>query len=349
MCGILYVKRLDNKPAAKILSRRYRKQRGRGSEGFGFISIKQSGRATAPQRFMYEHEALSALKDNRHQHVLMHHRFPTSTPNVPESTHPLLIAHAELQYDYFVLHNGTISNDVELKTAHEKLGYKYHTELYTKYTATSGKTYHDPVMWNDSEALAIELARTIEGKQNSVLARGNIAYIVLQVEKTTHQALALYYGTNGGNPLTIQRTKEFLCIASEGGTAVNDDICYRLNLKTLETVEIPSVKMQTVTVAHKTRYSYTTPYPYSDHEYSGYSGYWPDPIKGKKDEGQALQNVEEELQDMEEEIIGASADIELAIEQGDTELERECKEDLKDFTGRKNALMREYERLALAA
>lgn len=243
MCGIVYVKRFDNKPAAKQALKRYTKQKSRGEDGYAYVAVKQSGNVSKVSRFQFEHEMKESLEHTQYNNVLLHHRFPTSTPNVPEATHPIVVKHQELEHDYYVVHNGVIHNEDDLKDKHEKLGYKYTTEIMQSYKASaSGKVYTGRAAFNDSEAFAIELARAIEGKQPLVRAQGAIAYIALQTTKQG-AAVALYYGTNGKNPLTITEHKDFLVIASEGGKAIDAHKHYRYDLISRETTYYPAIKL----------------------------------------------------------------------------------------------------------
>lgn len=230
MCGIVYNWRTDGRPAAKQTLKRYNAQKDRGDDGFGFIAISSTGKIDAYKRYQSESEARAGLSPLPHSHVLFHHRFPTSTINIAESAHPIEVRHDELKHAYYVVHNGVISNPQELRTRHLALGYRYQTEIETKYHASSGQVYSGATVFNDSEALAIELARTIEGKQPRVEARGSIAYVVLEVNRA-NRLVATYYGTNGGNPLTVSRANGLL-VASEGGKAIPPDTCYRVDAKT---------------------------------------------------------------------------------------------------------------------
>ncbi len=213
MCGIVYMH--SDKAVSKRLYKRYQKQSTRGNEGYGFVAFTDK-KVKVYERFQTETEVHAALKQNNDTHVLFHHRFPTSTENVVEAAHPIKVQHDELQYTYYVVHNGVISNPKTLKTAHEKLGYNYETELRTQYVTKNGTVYSGGTAFNDSEALAIELCRNIE-KGTKIEAEGSAAFIVLQVSKNGKKAHKLYYGTNGGNPLTVDRNGKKLCIASEGG------------------------------------------------------------------------------------------------------------------------------------
>lgn len=326
MCGIVYVQRKDNKPAVKQALKRYKAQKGRGSEGFGYVAIKQSGRVTELNRFAFEHELETKLNTTKHQHLLVHHRFPTSTPNVPESAHPIKVSHEELQYDYIVTHNGVISNDEALKEAHEKLGYKYNTLLFLSYTTCKGQEYSAGVQWNDSESLAIELARNIEGLTDKVAALGTIAYIVLQVEKQTQRAVALYYGTNGGNELTRQDAKEYIVIASEGGEAINDNICYRMSLPDNTLTEYTQVQMQPA-FQSKAPNSLgfnlglgRSDYDRNDTNYSSeYTYFKQGKSTRKKEEDKSIVELEEEIASIDDELIGLTGDIAFATQEGDME------------------------------
>lgn len=267
MCGIVCVMRKDGKPAHKQVLKRYSKQEERGSDGFGYIALDNRNVVVEYKRYQYEKEVRNALTKSNSSYVLFHHRFPTSTINLPESAHPIRVRHKELTKTYYVVHNGVISNPKELRVAHEKLGYKYTTEVQSVYRTKKGKEYYGEAEFNDSEALAIELARTLEGLQPRVNAIGSIAYIVLEVDKSKN-AVALYYGTNGGNPLTVEDTSMGICIASEGGRAILANTCYRLDLTTKDT-SVVLLPMQT--------YSVLKSYYNSGIDYTGYqSGMYDD-------------------------------------------------------------------------
>lgn len=229
MCGIIYMH--SDVPVSQRVLERYRAQRNRGYEGFGFVAFtKRNIKRYA--RFQTEEGIKKALRETDATNILFHHRFPTSTENVAETAHPIKVSHKELEYDYYVTHNGIISNPLKLKVDHEKLGYKYTTELQTQYVTMNGTVYTGGVNFNDTESLAIELARNIE-LGTPVMATGSASFIVLRVAKDGKRVHSVIYGTNGGNPLTITRGKGgLLCIASQGGAVpVKSMVMYELDLK----------------------------------------------------------------------------------------------------------------------
>lgn len=226
--------------------KRYRAQKSRGSDGYGYIALDAESNLTEYHRSMDESEVNAAIMEQKASHILFHHRYPTSTTNLPEAAHPIEVRHDELEHTYFIVHNGVIGNPDTLKFEHEALGYQYNTVISTEYRAKSGQVYYGDEEYNDSEALAIELARTIEGLQPRVRAEGTIATMVLQMDKAGTKALALYYGTNGGNPLTITNDASGLMIASEGGKAIpaNKMFCTNFASGTTEIVKVPLVKYE---------------------------------------------------------------------------------------------------------
>lgn len=240
------------KPAQDKILERYKKQSHRGTEGFGYVALDKSGNLQEYKRTQTETGIKKALKESDSEHILFHHRYPTSTVNVPEGAHPILVRNKELKNTYYVVHNGVISNPDVLRDEHLTQGYKYTTEIVSQYRTAKGRTYDGGVAFNDSEALAIELARTIEGLQPEVRAKGSIATIVFQMNKAGTKCLAVFYGTNGGNPLTITDTKDAFCIASEGGKAVPANKMYCIDQVTGET--------STVYVPMPEHYSYTAGY-----------------------------------------------------------------------------------------
>lgn len=344
MCGIVYVKRLDRVTAPTQVLKRYSKQAHRGTEGFGYIGRKQDGTVSLLQRTQFEHEIRSKLKASTLTEILFHHRYPTSTPNVPESAHPLFVGHKELQYSYYVTHNGVITNDETLKDMHETLGYTYTTEVKTQYRTKKGHVYTSGVEFNDSEAFAIELARTIEGLQPECMAEGAIAYVAYQVEKVSGKVVAVYFGTNGGNPLTLQWTKEFIAIASEGGKRIEDNKGFRLDAVTNETAIVP-VKLQPF--ATRTTMGYNTTLGMYD-SYNTRQTHWPDydtssHTKGyKEDDKLSVVELEEAIAELDDDIIGANGDIEYAINTGDDPESYE--QDMQNLLTRRNKLQSIYER-----
>lgn len=234
MCGIVYSH--GKHRASKTIIRRYLKQRARGYEGYGYVSFTD-GKVNTYERYQTETEMKRELKKNTDTHILFHHRYPTSTENIPEAAHPIVVKHDELRHTYYVVHNGVITNSEELKLDHNTLGYKYTTEIRTEYRTINGNVYSGGASFNDSEALAIELARNIE-KGTRINAEGSIAFMVLQCEGK--KVKALYYGTNGGNPLTIDEHGNTLTIASEDGQAkVKDMLMHRYDYATGKTTTTP--------------------------------------------------------------------------------------------------------------
>lgn len=263
MCGIVYVQRKDGKPARKQVLKRYEKQKARGNEGFGFVALSDTHDVEAYKRHQTETGVRKTLEKTDSSHILFHHRYPTSTINVPESAHPIFISHKELKHSYYVVHNGVISNPGLLKKEHEKLGYVYSTEIETQYATKKGVIFSGGSEFNDSEALAIDFARTVEGLQPSVEATGSIALIAIQTNKAGTVSKALYYGTNGGNPLNIDKGPHGTCIASQGGTPVVSGVMFRQDFKT-DTTE----RVHCPLPAYRTAYDYE-PYKYTATEYSG--------------------------------------------------------------------------------
>jgi hypothetical protein len=124
-----------------------------------------------------------------------------------------------------------ISNDDELKKKHEELGFSYTTkciEFVSKYYKNDPKT-----KWNDSEAIAIELALFIEGKIKYIRTDNAAAFIVLQVNKKTNIAKRCFFGRNGfSSALNISKTKGILLISSEGkGEEVKENKLFSFNVR----------------------------------------------------------------------------------------------------------------------
>jgi glucosamine 6-phosphate synthetase-like amidotransferase/phosphosugar isomerase protein len=129
MCGIIGGISKKNRRIGKKLLEKYEIQKSRGREGFGYCALDNG--LVRVERFEQEDLFKSKMKHEQSPFVIAHHRFPTSTINVVECTHPIHVSHEELDYDYYVVHNGVLRNEDELKKKHEGYStpYKYTTEL----------------------------------------------------------------------------------------------------------------------------------------------------------------------------------------------------------------------------
>jgi glucosamine 6-phosphate synthetase-like amidotransferase/phosphosugar isomerase protein len=166
--------------------------------------------------------------------MLMHHRYPTSTDNRMEQTHPMDIEDGSLKFKYLVVHNGVVTNDLLLKTDHEALGFVY-------------KTVQTDKRFNDSECVGIEVARFIEGQTDKVGIQGSCAFIALQIDKKTNVVEKLFFGRNT-NPLKMAKTRSKLFLSSEGKG--DDIIAYKLYSCKLDAeMKLESKAMPFATVA----------------------------------------------------------------------------------------------------
>lgn len=214
MCGIVSViKKIDDGvPTAPVIMSMFEKQKTRGSQGLGYVSFDEKLGAYVRRQTVTEIE--KAIEKNDKRSILFHHRFPTSTGNYSDSAHPIKVSHEELLFDYYVVHNGIISNDSVMREKHIALGYDYNTKVVTK---TETKNYvYTTEQYNDSEAFAIDISRFIEGRSEEIESSGSIAFIALQVDKETQDIRRVYFGRNLGNPLTIKYTDGSLVLRSVG-------------------------------------------------------------------------------------------------------------------------------------
>ena len=250
MCGIIaaFKTTKTKTPVNTSIIDQYQNQYSRGEEGFGIIRIdpKQNieiDRACEPSKFLID---LYLKPSNM---IIIHHRHPTSTHNKLDQTHPLTISHKSLKHDYQIIHNGIISNDDELHKKHLKLNFKYKTE-YIDYT------YYHPegiTKWNDSEALAIELALFIEKQTNIIDTKNNAAFIILQIDKKTKKAKQVFFGKNDStSALNMYKLKQQLFLSSEGkGKAIKENILYSFKINNqsikLKQTKIPFQKTIPIT------------------------------------------------------------------------------------------------------
>lgn len=260
MCGIITVYRKDKKNASKMVSKRYYKQKSRGSEGFGFLAVDSNHKIAELVRSEGEKKIIDALSKNESPVILFHHRRPTSTPNLEDATHPIKVSHESLEYDYYVVHNGIISNDDELKKGHDDLGFKYTTLIQKKYITSQNEYTYE--MYNDSEALAIELAQCIDGKKDTVDAIGSIAFVVFQVSKEDQKLENIYFGRNLSNPLKMHNKGEFFVLSSEGeGESIDHNKLYRYSIAEQKCFE------RELTFKTYTSHYVGTGYSYRDYHY----------------------------------------------------------------------------------
>lgn len=216
MCGIVYVKRKDGKSAVKSVKKRYKKQKLRGHEGFGYVAIKND-KVVSYQRAPTEHEIMLKLEKEDAPEILFHHRFPTSTPNMEEQAHPLFVSHELLSNQYYVAHNGVIRNSASRKIAHEKLGLVYRTELLPLWRTQTDKLYKattEKVIFNDSEALAIDVALALEKKIKDIETEGSAAAIVLQIKDG--KVIDRIFFRNTLNPLMYEDNNSMTTLTSSG-------------------------------------------------------------------------------------------------------------------------------------
>ena len=263
MCGILYVKREDGIPACGIVKKRYFKQKDRGSEGFGYVAIV-GGYVTAVERSESEKNILESLASEKSTEIIFHHRFPTSTPNFAEMAHPIVVDNPILKSRYYIVHNGVITNDTEMRTEHIKMGFRYTTDMQeTTGYSIGGKNYITEAedKFNDSESFAIDIAMFFDGKKNVLDSVGSIAFICVETNKR-NKVKYIHYGHNGGNPLNKESGGGFSVLKSATGEKTPDNVIYSIDYETGITTET-SVPIGDY---------YTKPSGYSGSSY-GYSAY----------------------------------------------------------------------------
>lgn len=241
MCGIVTIIGRDGTDAREAAIRRYRAQDRRGREGFGFVAVR-GGRVVGYERAETEAEIMAALGKVPCDTILFHHRFPTSTPNLSECAHPIRVSHDDLRHDYYLIHNGVIW-DEESKRLHDRHvseGWRYSTQI-DFVGRVGGREIPINSKWNDSEALAIELARDIDKGGDGVDIEGSVAFAMLQADKEGN-VVSIFWGTNGQNPLKVGESGGVIAaVCSEGGEEADKDVLFRLDYATGELDETPYV------------------------------------------------------------------------------------------------------------
>lgn len=265
MCGLVGIFSKKNKHAGRMVIDKYNNQKNRGQSGFGYVAI-DDGHIVSVKRAKEEKEMLSLLNKEEARFILFHHRQPTSTSNTLGTTHPIFIQNKELQYDYYVAHNGIINNHLLLKKRHEELGYKYTTEhtLDTIVRYSDGRVEHSEagqvVKSNDSEALAIEFARHIEGLSPRIGAVGSVALWAVQVEKGGTKVVSVFFGKNYGRPLKEIDNKKCWGFSSVTGKDLPEMILHKLKMDTWSIEETDfKICEDKPPVGFKTQTTYTAP------------------------------------------------------------------------------------------
>ena len=244
----------------------YQDQCNRGTKGFGIIRIAENGkieldRATEEIKFLLDLYLKPAKM------IIAHHRQPTSSDNKLNQTHPIFISNKILNFDYYFIHNGIISNDIKLKAKHYEMGFKYSTE-YQKEGYYNGSP--TTTKFNDSEALGVEVALFIENKQTYVETTNTAAFMALQVNKKTQRAEKVFFGRSGTSScLNLSKLKGNIKISSEGeGEEVIPDTLWSFDPKdpkmklTSRGMEFKEIKDETTPeVTHYGRHIHQNPLP----------------------------------------------------------------------------------------
>lgn len=205
---------------------------------------------------------LKRSKGSNHE-VLFHHRFSTSTADVPNACHPFSTKEF-FKNNYVGVHNGVISNDNQLEREQKELGIEYISRQ------KNGQ-------FNDSEALIYDIAQVLEGQKDELTARGSIAFIIIKRNKDG-KAKTLFFGRNTGNPLMMKRTKHSLTLSSQGeGKAIEPNHLYSFDYETQELTKrylfIPYYSSWSNYTAPKTSPSYNFDERYDGRGYLSNDGY----------------------------------------------------------------------------
>ncbi len=182
-------------------------------------------------RELKEHEILSALSKNMSSEILFHHRKPTSTSNTKETAHPISAINDVYEHNYYLVHNGKVTNYEVLKNFHEHhYKIKYSTKVFDKIKKKD--------IFNDSECLLHELALYLEGKKTRMNIHGLSAFILLQTDKND-APLKLYFGRNSVmKDLKMYIDKNEFIISSEGkGDLLEIDKLFTFDYKTAKVSE----------------------------------------------------------------------------------------------------------------
>jgi glucosamine 6-phosphate synthetase-like amidotransferase/phosphosugar isomerase protein len=325
MCGIIgaFNFKTNKKPVNEWVVNQLEDQITRGREGFGCIFIDPNKKIKI-DRATELTKALLDLRFTEAANIVVHHRYPTSSINKISQTHPIVVNNDSLRYKYLVVHNGIISNSEELRKMHmDELGFIYTTDRKTDKAKE--------MEFNDSEGLAIELARFVENQTRKIKAIGSVAYIILQVDKTTDKLKNIFWGRNN-NPLNILTTKDSLRLSSEGeGKAIKENIMYscnpdvfkikkrKCNIQKTEYLKETETKQTTITDIYKdNKIDYS--YGYNDC-YS--KNYWKTDKRSEDSVDMSIEDFRErlnEITDMFVDAITLSANALSLVEKQDIEV-----------------------------
>lgn len=232
MCGIITSiskePTLDNVSKVKL---QYEEQKNRGQLGYGFVAIDKNGevihsRSTDERNILAELDKLPETNL-----VMFHHRIPTCNLNAVKANHPIFISNKKnLDYKYFIVHNGSISNTDSLRTEHEEEGFKYGTDVSWHGTYNKELSFNDHT---DTESLGIEMAKFVEDRSSRIKARGGAAIFMLQIDRK-NKPINFYYFRET-NPIKAYWNKDTFFLASEApGVVIPERKIFKLNLETYE-------------------------------------------------------------------------------------------------------------------
>lgn len=189
--------------------------------------------------------------------VLFHHRFSTSTADVPNACHPFSTK-SVFTNQYIGVHNGVLMNENELEAQHIERGITYVSKQNT------GE-------FNDSEALIYDIARYLEGEVSELTAKGSIAFVIIK-RNPDGKATNVFFGRNSGNPLVMKKTKSSLTLSSQGeGESIKTNTLYSYDYDTGALTERFLYIPQYHSNSYGTSKSTTT---YGRNQYDSYDDYY---------------------------------------------------------------------------
>lgn len=226
MCGIITsISKQPSHDNVDKVKRQFDLQRGRGTNGFGFVAIQDG--VVRYARTETEHDIMQLLDELIEPTlIIFHHRIPTCNYNTVKANHPIMImSKKNLENKYFIVHNGSIQNTDTLRTEHEKEGFKYHTDVSFVY-GDETKVYNQHT---DTESLGIEMAKFIERKSSRIKARGGAAIFMLQMSR--ENVPIAFYAFRENNPINFSRNQNNIFMASTApGLDMEEKMLYRLML-----------------------------------------------------------------------------------------------------------------------
>ena len=243
MCGLVSKINFNGSSVNADILYRYIAQRSRGTEGYGFAGVVDN--KVIIKKAVTEKGIISKIMKYPSNAILFHHRTPTSTDNTLQSCHPFSV---KVKSGWIMLaHNGVIYNAEEMYKKHKRLGISY-----SSYCKKSDN-------FNDSECLAHDFARYVNGDIKNMECEGWVAFIAFKVDKNK-KLENIYFMRNVSGKLNMMFIEDSLAIGSEiDGKEIDSNKLYNFDVETKK-MTTKSFWIQSYHTVETTKFDYTNYY-----------------------------------------------------------------------------------------